>query len=103
MNNNKLQEAKGHFTRICNDNPKDAEAWYQLSTINGRLGDIAAAGECCQRVLDIQPAHYDAQVNFGNVLYIQGKIVEATNQYQRAIKINPGNPSAYINLGNILV
>lgn len=102
INNNKLQEAKEIFTKICETNPLDAEAWYHLSTINGRMGEIAAANECCHRALDIQPDHYEARVNLGNVLYSQGKLEEAAIQYRKAIQINPNNPMAHNNLGNLL-
>lgn len=102
MNSNKLQEAKELFTQICAANPSDAEVWHQLSTINGRLGAISEANECCRRALDIQPEHYEARVNLGNVLYSQGKFEEAATQYQKAIQINPNNPGARSNLGNLL-
>ena len=102
INSNKLQEAKELFTKMCEYNPQETEAWYLLSTINGRLGDIDAAGECCRRALDIQPDHYEARVNLGNVLYNQGRLEEAAAQYQISIEINSNNPVVHNNLGNLL-
>lgn len=102
MNNNKLQEAKKLFTQICATDPQQAEAWFHLSTINGRTGDIAAADECCRRVLAIQPDHCEARMNLGNVLYSQGKLDDAIAQYQRALQLNPNHAMAHSNLGNLL-
>jgi Tfp pilus assembly protein PilF/2-polyprenyl-3-methyl-5-hydroxy-6-metoxy-1,4-benzoquinol methylase len=102
MSNNKLQEAKNIFTRICETNPRETDAWYQLSTINGRMADFPAADECCRRVLDIQPDHCEARINLGNVLYSQGKFDDAIIEYQRAIQISPNHAVAHSNLGNLL-
>jgi Tfp pilus assembly protein PilF/SAM-dependent methyltransferase len=99
MNDNRLQEAKRIFTQICETDPQETEAWYQLSTINGRLGEFSAADECCRRVLDIEPDHCEARVNLGNVLYSQGKFDDAIIQYQEALQLNPNYTVAHNKLG----
>lgn len=101
INTNKLQEAKNLFTRLCETNPQASEAWYLLSTVNGRMGDIEAAGECCRHVLDIQPDHCEARVNLGNVLFSQGKLDDAIAEYQRVLAQNPRHAMAHNNLGLI--
>jgi len=102
MNSNRLEKARTVYTRIVDLAPEDAEAWYVLSNINGRLGRIEEAGECCRRAIALRPDLSEAYVNLGHVYLIQGRPDEALAHYQAAIKINPGYPDVYFNIGNIL-
>jgi tetratricopeptide (TPR) repeat protein/SAM-dependent methyltransferase len=102
MNNNRLEEARAVYTRIIDLASEDAEAWYVLSNINGRLGRIEEVEECCRRAIALRPDLSEAYVNLGHVCLIQGKPDEALAQYQAAVKINPGYPDVYFNIGNIL-
>lgn len=101
INDHRLEEAKALFEEISSLYPEDAEAWYLLSNINGRLGNIDEAGDCCRRTLAIQPGHSAAHVNFGNVLHSQGRLDAAADSYQLAIHHNPNLSVAYVNLGNL--
>ena len=102
IKNKKFKEAKDVFTQICGTDPHQTEAWYLLSTINGHLGEIEAAGECCRRVLEIQPNHCEARLNLSNVLYTQGRLDEAIAEYQTVLRIDPKHALAHNNLGNVL-
>ncbi len=101
MNGGRLEEAKALFMEIGKRFPEDVEAWYMLSSINGRLGNLNEAADCCRRVLEIQPDHSKTHVNLGNVLHSQGKLNAAADSYMLAIQTNPNLPSAYVNLGNL--
>ncbi len=101
MNGNRLEEAKALFMEIGRLYPEDVEAWYMLSSINGRLGNLNEAADCCRRVLAIQPDHSKTHVNLGNVLHSQGKLDAAADSYMHAIQTDPNLPSAYVNLGNL--
>ena len=96
---NKLQEAKDLLERLCKTHSQEAEAWYLLSTVNGQIGKIDEAGECCRRALEIQPIHCEARINLGNVLYTQGKQDEAIEQYHKVLQLNPMHAMAHNNLG----
>lgn len=103
LNENRLDEARTVYARLCREVPDDAEAWSDLSTICGMLGDIEAAGECCRRAIAIRPDMLAAHRNLGNVLMIQGKHQEALESYRQVLRINPGFPDVYNNIGNILI
>jgi len=102
LQSNRLAEAKALFTQICDMHADDADAWYVLSGINGRLGNIDEAGNCCRRVIALRPEHGEAHVNLGNVLFYQKKTDEAISHYQTALRINPNNAGALCSLGNVL-
>lgn len=102
MDGNRLEEAKAVYTNIVTLCPEDAETWYVLSNINGKLGRIEEAGECCRRAIALRPDFSEPYVNLGHVYLMQGKPDAALAQYQAAIRINPKLPAVYFNMGNIL-
>ena len=102
IRNNRLQEAKAALSKICEANSEDDQSWYMLSSVNGMLGHIDEAGECCRRVLAIKPNHSDAHLNMGNVLFHQGKKDEAISHYHASLDINPNHAGALCCLGNCL-
>lgn len=102
LGENRLEEARSVYARICLEAPEDAEAWGDLSTICGRLGDIDAAGECCRRAIAIRPDMVAAHRNLGNVLMIQGRHREALESYHQVLRIDPAFPDVYNNIGSIL-
>jgi len=101
LKNNRLAEARALFAKICDIDSSDAEAWYVLSGINGRLGNIEEAGECSRRVIALRPDHSEAHANLGNVLFFQGNYDAAAKHYQTALRINPNQAGTYNNLGNL--
>jgi tetratricopeptide (TPR) repeat protein/SAM-dependent methyltransferase len=98
--NNRPEEAKALFTQLCQTYPDDTQSWLHLSTVNGKLGNIDEAGDCCRRVLAIQPHHDQAHVVLGNVFFHHRKLDEALSHYQRALESNPQNVTALNNFGN---
>ncbi len=98
--NNRLEEAKSLFTQLCRTYPGDIQSWLHLSTVNGKLGNIDEAGDCCRRVLAIQPHHDQAHVVLGNVFFHYRLLDEALSHYQRALESNPQNITALNNFGN---
>lgn len=102
MRANRLAEAQTLFSRVCELNAADADAWYFLSCIYGMQGNMEEAGRCCRRAITLHPDHSDAHINLGNVLLCEGKLEEAVLHYQAALRINPNNAGALCSLGNAL-
>ena len=100
VQNDHLEEAKSLFTQLCQTYPGDIQSWLHLSTINGKLGNIDEAGDCCRRVLAIQPYHDQAHVVLGNVFFHYRMLDEALSHYHRALESNPQNITALNNFGN---
>ena len=100
---NRLHEAKLLFDLLCEVEPHDAEAWHVLSTINGRLGYIDAAGDCCRRVLALQPGHSEAHANLGHVYFQQGRLDEAAAYYRKALDIDPQSVTALNSLARTCI
>lgn len=102
FNSNRMAEARSHYLDITSRFPDNAEAWFLLSSINGRLGRIDEAGECCRRAIELRPDYSEAYVNLGNVLLSQQRFDEALEQYQTALRLNPRDAVTHAGLGNVL-
>ena len=101
MQGNRFQEAKALYSNIVGLSPEDVDAWYMLSTINGKLGNLDDAERCCRRVLELQPDHSDAYVNLGHVYSRRGNYHQALSHYQTAVRLKPDSPVAFFNMGII--
>lgn len=100
IQNNRLEEAKALFTQLCQTYPGDVQAWLRLSIINGKLGNIDDAGNCCRHILAIEPDNDQAHVVLGNVFFHHRQLDEARRHYRTALQINPQNITALNNFGN---
>jgi predicted O-linked N-acetylglucosamine transferase (SPINDLY family) len=100
---NRFAEAKTLFAEICEQNRTDAEAWFALGVINGKLNNVAESIESFHKTISLQPGHALAHYNLGLALRGQGKVEEAANAFQAVTRLAPQRPEPYINLGNILM
>lgn len=65
-------------------------------------GRLAQAIECCQKILQLQPASFDALHLMGVAFLQSGNSLLAVECISRAIAVNPSQPAAHSHLGNAL-
>src|SRR5690606_14202592 len=65
-----------------------AEVLTQRGTAQIYLGELAAAQESFARALEVDPQHYRALTNLGNVALEETRVDDAIEFYERAIKLN---------------
>ena len=102
INGARLDEAKEHYTRVTGRFPDSADAWYMLSNIHGRLGDIEEAGECARRAIALRPDFSEAHLNLGNVFLHQTRCEEALAQYRKVLALDPRHMGAHLNIAHLL-
>ena len=95
----RLDEAKALFSEIIAMTPNDAEAWYQLSTVHGKLGQYEEAVECSRHAISIRPDYIDAYLALGSACFRKSCLEEALAHYHQAIKIDPGCANAHFGVG----
>ena len=76
-----------------------AERETQRGTAYVFLGETARAETAFKRAAELDPKHYRALTNLGNLLLEEGRTDEAIGLYERAIRLNEGFPNAHHNLG----
>ena len=76
-----------------------AERETQRGTAHVFLGETERAETAFKRAAELDPKHYRALTNLGNLLLEEGRTDEAIALYERAIRLNEGFPNAHHNLG----
>lgn len=79
--------------------------WYYglLGQIADKIGDPDMAMAYYKAALDLDEDFYFAHVNWGHILFREGKVTEAVEQYVAALKIDPTIPSANLFLAQALL
>lgn len=114
------QKALENFEKYRAIDPVFSPNYYRMAWIYIQLGNLAKAEEMYRTDLEApecrKPYHnilrenwhlnhrhdnHESYVNLGNLLYHQGKIVEAEKNYKRAVEIYPNSVEAWRNLAII--
>ncbi len=103
LNRRDFTKAKKILKEICKKAPRDGQAWFLLSAVNGETGDFAGVITCCKRVLALDPRNVQALSNLGNAYAALQQPIEARQAYEKALRLEPKNPMVLHNLGNALV
>jgi len=99
----RLPEARELYTRICQLDRRDIEAWALLGAIQEQLGEYRDAETCLRQAIALQPNIPDGFLTLGNVLLKQGKAEEAEACYRQELKQRPTHVLAYNNLASALI
>ncbi|QPJ65458.1 MAG: tetratricopeptide repeat protein [Candidatus Nitrohelix vancouverensis] len=89
MDNNRLDDAEMHFTKLSEVFPDFAEARNKLATVLYLLGRYEESVIACQQVLDANPHHFGAWNGLGMCLYQLGRYDTALISFQKALDIQP--------------
>ncbi len=101
LSQNRLPEAKSVYQKLLEKSPDDAAAWYMLGTVEGRLGNVAAAEKAMCRSLQANSSLAEGWLGLGQVLEMQGKLEDASKTFLKALSINPKLIEANVALGRV--
>jgi tetratricopeptide (TPR) repeat protein len=96
-----LDQAAASFEQVVAAKPDDAEAYYNLGTLNLRRNNYQKAGEYLERALKLRPEYPEAWNNLGMIAAQAGKADEAVRSFQQALSQRPSYAVALLNLGNV--
>lgn len=98
----RLREARIQLEERCRHCPEEADAWFLLGALNGRLGELDQAIEACEHTIAIRPDHADALYNLGQAHLHRGDIPRAAAAYESLVESHPDHALGWNNLGYIL-
>jgi tetratricopeptide (TPR) repeat protein len=78
--------------------PEDAEAYFSLGLIHKKEMDYQRAEFYYLKALAINPDHYPAHVNLGNIYYLTKRLDQAIDEYSKATSLQSARCVAYLNL-----
>ena len=97
----KLEDAKNIYLEILKSDGNNPDALHFLGLYYHQTGNNASALPLIRRSIELNPENPSFHLNFGPLLFSEGKFDEAETCYKKAISLKPENPSAWNNLGNI--
>jgi len=96
-----LEQAEQSFQQVVAAKPDNADAYYNLGTLNLRRNNFDQARQYLEQTLKLRPDYPEAWNNLGMIAAQQGRAEEAVADFQQSIKLRPNYATAYLNLGNV--
>ena len=93
--------ARDLLVRACEQDSKDAEAWFLLGISNNRLGLIDESVRCFQEATIIQPEQPEIHYNLAKAYELQGDIDAALQGFRNVLRLKPDFVLAYTKLGTL--
>ena len=103
LKQNRLEEAKVIFQKICRRAKRDPECWYMLGAINGRQGNHQKAVEYCKNAVKLDPTNIPALYNLAIGLRDTNRLEDSVKAFQKILKLRTGYRDTESSLGHILV
>ena len=98
----KLDDALFAHENAVRINPKDAEAYNNMSVALQELGRLEEAEASCRQAVALEPEYAEAHYNLGVTLRELGNLEEAEINLKRALDLKPGYSEAHSELGIML-
>ena len=96
-----LDQAAESFRQVIASKPEDADAYYNLGTLNLKKKDFVEARKSLDQALKLRPNYPEAWNNLGMMAAQQGSLDEAIADFQQSLKLRPSYAVALLNLGNV--
>lgn len=91
---NRPTEARADLTRATSLDPKSADAWLLLATLERRQKDLPAAERAILEAARREPGDPDVALEAGNIAGAQGRLDLARVQWKKVVDGAPGSPAA---------
>ena len=96
-----LEQAADSFRQVLLTKPDNADANYNLGTLNLRKNDFRQARQYLEKTIQLRPDYPEAWNNLGMMAAQQGQLDEAIQDFEKALQLRPGFAIALLNLGNV--
>lgn len=96
-----LDQAEESFKQVIASKPENANAYYNLGTLNLRRNRPNEARSYLEKTVALKPNFAEAWNNLGMLAAQEGNAEAAVRDFQQSIKISPNYYTAHLNLGNL--
>jgi tetratricopeptide (TPR) repeat protein len=96
-----LAEALRLHEQAATADPKLAQVWVNLVSLQARLKNYGAAEEAYRKAVAIEPNRAEAHYNYGVLCMETGRVAEARKMFEKTAALDPANPEARHSLGVI--
>ncbi len=96
-----LEQAAESFREVIASKPANADAYYNLGTLDLRSNRLQQARANLETTLKLRPDYPEAWNNLGMIAAQQGQSDEAIQDFQKSLALRPRFAIALLNLGNV--
>jgi Flp pilus assembly protein TadD/peroxiredoxin len=96
-----LNQAAVSFKQVIAAKPDDAEAYYNLGTLDLRRNNLQEARQYLEKSVRLRPEYPEAWNNLGMIAAQQNQSDEAVRNFQESLRLRPDYSTALLNLGNL--
>lgn len=96
-----LDQASASFEQVIAAKPDNANAYYNLGTLNLRRNRLDDAKRYLRKTVELKPNFAEAWNNLGMLAAQEGDADEAIQDFQISLQMRPSYSTAYMNLGNL--
>ena len=96
-----IEPAEAAFKQAIRQDPKSADAYYNLGTIYMQKEKWGLADEMLQKAVELKPADLMGFNNLGIIAARQGKPEEAEKYFKQVLKADPASSLAISNLADL--
>ena len=96
-----LDQAAESFEQVVVSKPDNANAYYNLGTLNLRRNRFDEAKKYLEKTVELRPTFAEAWNNLGMLAAQRGDPEGAVRYFQQSIRIRPNYFTAHLNLGNL--
>lgn len=96
-----LDQAAQSFKQVVAAKPDDADAYYNLGTLDLRRNSLLEARQYLEQTVKLRPDYPEAWNNLGMLAAQQGNTEEAIRNFQKSLQLRPAYATALLNLGNV--
>jgi len=96
-----LEQAEESFRQVLLTKPDNADAYYNLGTLNLRKNDFPQAQKYLEKTIELRSSYPEAWNNLGMMAAQQGQLDEAIQDFEKSLQLKPGYGIALLNLGNV--
>ncbi|MDO8469149.1 MAG: tetratricopeptide repeat protein, partial [Candidatus Peribacter sp.] len=97
-----VPDALVQFNKAKQMDPKNADAWFSIGSIEEQTGDSVAALENYRTAVQLDPSDVPAHVGIGRLLADKGDLAGAEQSYRTALAWNPNSMEAHRGLAPVL-
>lgn len=99
--NERLDQARKLFQSLCKSNRSDAESWFMLGVVYGKLGRHGDSIGCFDNSIKLNPSHAATHYARGTALGTMQQLDAALGSLQKAHKLQSNLPGLQAALGQI--
>ena len=96
-----LDQAAESFQQVIASKPDNANAYYNLGTLNLRRNHPGEATDFLKKTVELRPNFAEAWNNLGMLAAQAGNTDEAIKDFQESLRLRPSYFTAHMNLGNL--